>query len=73
MNLREEEIRKRGYSSKLEAKTLEALPDLDFEDLQAILDLIDYALEDDSKCDGCERIHPDEAYSYVCENPPERY
>jgi hypothetical protein len=67
-------IKARNWNEKVKVKALEVIPDLDFDDFVAVLDLIDYAVEnDDSKCDGCERVDPDECYRIVYDNPPERW
>jgi len=46
----------------------------DVEELLISLERIADALEviAGDPCEACGRIHPDDAYQYVCENPPER-
>lgn len=50
---------------------------MDAEDTEIFLELlkriaISLEILSGEKCDDCERIHPDEAYQYVLDNPPER-
>ncbi|MFA5307136.1 MAG: hypothetical protein WC365_06845 [Candidatus Babeliales bacterium] len=48
--------------------------DEDSIEIQMLIDIINYTIEnDESKCEGCERVDPDECYQIVCDNPPERW
>jgi len=48
--------------------------EVDVAELLTALERIADALEAiaGTSCEDCERIHPDDAYQYVCENPLER-
>jgi len=74
MSLREQFIVKHKFPKIIQEKTLAMIPEwLDLDIFCSILDLIDLALEDTARCDDCERVDPDECYSIVCDNPPERW
>jgi hypothetical protein len=61
---------------KRKVETFREYFDLDEDSIviQELIDIVNYVIEnDDSKCEGCERVDPDECYSIVCDNPPERW